>query len=217
MSSKSCHADRSPPPRLRPGWEGGWQRAGFAALLLAAGTVLAEEGGAPRVGERLAAATTAPAGGVHTLEWEDLLPKDWNPRAALEGVDLAALSDDDPRAGELLARLRAGAGQAPVVGALDGRRVRIAGFTVTLERDRDGVREFLLVPYFGACIHTPPPPANQIVHVLPAQAVPPETAIFPVWVTGTLRTVAAQTAEGTAGYRIADAQVEPYPWRRQRR
>ena len=27
------------------------------------------------------------------------------------------------------------------------------------------------MPYFGACIHTPPPPSNQIIHVRAQQAV----------------------------------------------
>ncbi len=145
------------------------------------------------------------------------MPPDWNPRKALEGVDLAALSDNDPQANALLDKLRRELDRAPVVQSLHGKRVRIAGFVVTLERDDKGVREFLLVPYFGACIHTPPPPANQIIHVLPKTPVPAEVAIFPVYVTGTLQTVATNTAEGAANYRIADAQVEEYPWRRRRR
>lgn len=157
-----------------------------------------------------------PPAGVADLEWEDLMPKGWSSRNALNGIDLATLSDNDPRANELLAKLREDTDKAPVVTALDGKKVRLAGFTVTLERNDKGIREFLLVPYFGACIHTPPPPANQIVHVLPGTPVPPEQAIFPVWVTGTLRTVAAVTAEGATGYRIDDAQVEPYPWKRRR-
>ncbi|MCX8017826.1 MAG: DUF3299 domain-containing protein [Rhodocyclaceae bacterium] len=171
-----------------------------------------------RVGETLAtpAAKPAPAG-VADLEWEALLPPGWNPRQALEGIDLAALSDNDPKANALLERLRRELDQAPVVKSLDGRRVRLAGFVVTLERDERGVKEFLLVPYFGACIHTPPPPANQIVHVRAKTPYPAEKAIFPVYVTGTLSTVAAMTSEGAAGYRIANAEVEEYPWRRQRR
>jgi hypothetical protein len=171
-----------------------------------------------RVGERLAAPTAKATGeGVPEIEWQALMPAEWNPQKALAGVDLASLSDNDPRANALLDRLRRDLDRAPVVKALDGRRVRIAGFVVTLERDDKGVSEFLLVPYFGACIHTPPPPANQIVHVLPKKPVPADVAIFPVYVTGTLKTVAAVTPEGAAGYRIADGEVEEYPWRRQRR
>lgn len=202
---KSCRAE----------WGGRLRRGlGLGALLLS-GAVHGQ--GEFRVGETLAPAPArAAAGSVVELEWAALLPPDWNPRKAFEGVDLATLSDGDPRARALLAQLRQDLDRAPVVKALDGRRVRIAGFVVTLERSDKGVSEFLLVPYFGACIHTPPPPANQIVHVLPKAAVPAEQAIFPVWVTGTLRTVAALTSEGAAGYRIADAQVEEYPWRKRR-
>lgn len=185
------------------------------AVLLLAGLAFAQS--EYRVGEKIASATQQPApAGVADLEWEDLMPKGWNARDALKGVDLASLSDNDPRANELLERLRADADKAPVVKSLNGKKVRLAGFTVTLERNDKGIREFLLVPYFGACIHTPPPPANQIVHVLPTTAVSPDQAIFPVWVTGTLRTVAGVTAEGATGYRIDNAQVEPYPWKRRR-
>jgi len=207
MSSKNCRAER-PARRGRRGY-------GLAVFLcLCCGLALAQA--QPRVGERATGAAAPAPPGVREIEWEALIPAGWNPRAALQGVDLAALSDNDPRANALLEQLRAAADRAPVVAALDGQRVRIAGFTVTLERDDKGIREFLLVPYFGACIHTPPPPPNQIVHVLPAVPLSPDVAIFPVWVTGTLRTVATQTAEGATGYRIADARVEPYPWQRRR-
>ncbi|MCX8085895.1 MAG: DUF3299 domain-containing protein [Rhodocyclaceae bacterium] len=171
-----------------------------------------------RIGERLAGqASPSPPAGVIDLTWEALLPPNWHPRKPLEGVDLAALSDNDPQANALLEKLRRELDRAPVVKALDGKRVRIAGFVVTLERNAQGITEFLLVPYYGACIHTPPPPANQIVHVLPKAPLSPEVAIFPVYVTGELKTVAAVTPEGTAGYRIAEAVVEEYPWSRKRR
>ena len=54
---------------------------------------------------------------------------------------------------------------ASVLKTLDGQTVKIPGYVVPLEAIQDAMREFLLVPYFGACIHSPPPPANQIVHV----------------------------------------------------
>lgn len=55
---------------------------------------------------------------------------------------------------------------APVVKALDGQNIRLPGYIVPLEVSEEGrTTEFLLVPYFGACIHVPPPPSNQIVHV----------------------------------------------------
>lgn len=57
-------------------------------------------------------------------------------------------------------------GKAPAsLQALDGKVVRIAAFIVPLEDDMQESDEFLLVPYFGACVHTPPPPPNQMVYV----------------------------------------------------
>ncbi|GAA5101369.1 hypothetical protein GCM10023338_17180 [Wohlfahrtiimonas larvae] len=50
--------------------------------------------------------------------------------------------------------------------ALSGKNIAISGFVVPLEWDQaSNISEFLLVPYYGACIHVPPPPKNQIIHV----------------------------------------------------
>jgi hypothetical protein len=155
-----------------------------------------------------------PPPGVRDLTWEDLVPKDWNPRRVLDKLGLKKLEDDDPRANEILGQIRAEWDQAPVVKDLDGQKVRLPGFVVMLEGDEKGVSEFLLVPYFGACIHVPPPPSNQLVHVFPEKTVPEKISAFPVWVTGTLTTVQADTKMGSAGYRIKGAKVEAYPWRR---
>lgn len=65
-----------------------------------------------------------------------------------------------------LASLDLETGKAPAdLQALDGKRVVIAAFIVPLEDDMQRADEFLLVPYFGACVHTPPPPPNQMVYV----------------------------------------------------
>jgi hypothetical protein len=170
------------------------------------------------VGERLAPASPpAEKSGVQEIKWEALVPSGWNPQSRLKELNLANLQDSDPRAMEALAQLRAELDSAPVVPALDGTRVKIPGFVVMLERRMEGVIEFLLVPYFGACIHVPPPPSNQIIHVLAEKPVPDKTAMYPVWVTGTLRTVRANTSLGAAGYRIQGAKVEPYPWQQKGR
>lgn len=44
-------------------------------------------------------------------------------------------------------------------------RVSIDGYVLPLRRENGRVIEFLLVPWVGACIHTPAPPPNQIIHV----------------------------------------------------
>ncbi|HEV8313022.1 MAG TPA: DUF3299 domain-containing protein, partial [Burkholderiaceae bacterium] len=69
--------------------------------------------------------------------------------------------------------------------------------------------EFLLVPYFGACIHSPPPPANQIVHVFAASGSGARM-MEAVWVSGVIRAFRADSAMGTSGYRMEAQRVEAY-------
>lgn len=58
-------------------------------------------------------------------------------------------------------------GSSEVVESLEGKQVSLDGFVVPLESDDDGrVRELLFVPFYGACIHVPPPPPNQIIRVV---------------------------------------------------
>ncbi len=147
---------------------------------------------------------------ARTLKWEDLVPKEWNPDRLLDELDPSDLDDQDPRAVEMYARLQAEWDTAPLVEALSGTLVRLPGFVVALEGTAEGITEFLLVPYFGACIHVPPPPANQIVHVLPRRPLTDQRGRAPVWVTGTLTTERAQTQLGHVGYRLTGAKVEPY-------
>jgi hypothetical protein len=99
----------------------------------------------------------------------------------------------------------------PMIGGLreelDGQRVRIAGYTTPVGFGEDET-SFLLVPELGACIHVPPPPANQIVYVETAAGEPEMFA--PVWVTGTLRADPVATILADVGYRLEDVVAEPY-------
>ena len=77
--------------------------------------------------------------------------------------------------------------------------------------DAQTIQEFLLVPYFGACIHTPPPPANQTAYVVTGKHNAYEGELFDtVWVTGTIRVERSSNELGDAGYRIDASTVEPY-------
>jgi hypothetical protein len=89
--------------------------------------------------------------------------------------------------------------QAPVETALNGQKVRIAGFVVPLERKGEQILEFLLVPYFGACIHVPPPPANQIIHVIPDKPVSGMKTMDAMWVSGTLKLDPRRNRDGRFG------------------
>ena len=145
------------------------------------------------------------------LEWDDLIPADWQPEKLMADYDADNLTDDDPRAGELMDKLKALWAEAPVVEALDGRDVRLPGFVVPLETDATEIAEFLLVPYFGACIHVPPPPANQTVYVITADGAPYRGELFDtVWVEGRMRVEHFSDDLGDAGYRIENARVSAY-------
>jgi hypothetical protein len=102
--------------------------------------------------------------------------------------------------------------------ALDGQVVRIPGYLLPLEFSGKKVSEFLLVPWVGACIHTPPPPPNQIVHVKADKPFEFGGLFAPVWVTGRMTTSAAKKSlfliDGSAdidiGYSLQASEVQPY-------
>jgi uncharacterized protein len=100
---------------------------------------------------------------------------------------------------------------APVVQSLDGKRVHIGGYIVPLDFEATRVKEFLLVPFVGACIHVPPPPANQIVYVKAEQGFDVKGSFDPVWVTGTLNVTPAFTGLAEAGYSLTAEKVETRP------
>ena len=101
---------------------------------------------------------------------------------------------------------------------LNGANVRLAGYLLPLEFSDEGVTDFLLVPYVGACIHVPPPPANQIVFVRLTKKFKVDDLFTAVWVSGQLKTKATSKAltliDGTAdvavGYHIDSASAEIY-------
>ena len=73
-----------------------------------------------------------------------------------------------------------------------------------------GTTEFLIVPYFGACIHTPPPPANQIIHAKSRKPLSNVKMMTPLWVYGTFSVQRASTDWGVAGYRLEVERIAPY-------
>ncbi|WPL19603.1 hypothetical protein Thiowin_04740 [Thiorhodovibrio winogradskyi] len=145
------------------------------------------------------------------LTWDDLLPADWQPEKLLEDFDAEDIPDEDPRAADLMKKLEDLWKHAPMVPELDGRRVRLPGFVVPLNLEAKHIEQFLLVPYFGACIHVPPPPANQTVFVSTREHKPYLGGLFDtVWVEGKMQVDTTDSALGSAGYRIDQARVTPY-------
>lgn len=93
---------------------------------------------------------------------------------------------------------------------LDGKVVKIPGFIVSLAGDREKVTEFLLVPYFGACIHVPPPPPNQIIYVKFEKGIPVHHLWEASYIIGKLKTTSATTELADTGYLIEGVSVESF-------
>ncbi|MEZ9157594.1 hypothetical protein A165_16075 [Vibrio tasmaniensis ZS-17] len=101
----------------------------------------------------------------------------------------------------------------------DGKKVRVPGFIVPLEFSEGmTATEFLLVPVAGACIHMPPPPANQIVRVSFPEGFQVQNVQYPVWVEGDFSsnkvTEEVYLVDGksnlTMGYEMNASMIEDY-------
>ena len=105
-----------------------------------------------------------------------------------------------------------------LVSELDGHIIKLPGYVLPLDFDGILVKSFLLVPYVGACIHVPPPPPNQIVHVEAEKRFVSEKLFAPVWVTGQIRVgmdkkslyLVDGSTDVNFGYSLQATNVEPY-------
>ncbi|CAJ1900832.1 hypothetical protein FNBNMHLP_03486 [Aeromonas jandaei] len=93
---------------------------------------------------------------------------------------------------------------------LNEQNVRLPGFVVPLEGDAKKITAFLLVPYFGACIHVPPPPTNQVVYVSYPKGAPVDDLWDAIWVKGKMRTVSSSHEMATASYAMDAVEVSVY-------
>ncbi len=96
--------------------------------------------------------------------------------------------------------------------ALDGAYIRMPGYIIPIELDAKGVTEFILVPYVGACIHVPPPPANQLVYATTEAPWPSDQLWDAVWVTGFMYTRMFSTELAEIGYALEVNSMEGYSW-----
>lgn len=159
-----------------------------------------------------AATPSVAASAARSIAWADLIPKDWDPARQVSGFrqDLSTVSDADPRAQAIRVRMRSVWDHAPAVPSMNGVAVRIPGYVVAMDSPRNGHPEFLLVPYFGACIHTPPPPSNQVIHVRARQAMVAPHSMDTVWVSGTLSSARSESDLGASSYRLDADTIEAY-------
>lgn len=154
----------------------------------------------------VAAAAPAPAstaGQAMELDWEQLLPEQEREGPEFEIPLHDYLNEDGPAMKQF--------GSFATNAELDGKRVRVPGFVVPLDMSRDErVTEFFLVPYFGACIHIPPPPPNQIIHGTVQPGFKLDSIYDPQWLIGTLKVQTKETDIASAAYTLVVESIEPY-------
>ncbi|MGN8345989.1 DUF3299 domain-containing protein [Pseudomonas sp. SMV71] len=145
------------------------------------------------------------------LAWSEMIPPDAPP----EVPNMTPLHDlskmSDALAAESAPAARQEMPNAPVVKALDGQQIRLPGYIVPLEVSEEGrTTDFLLVPYFGACIHVPPPPSNQIVHVKSEVGVKLDELYQPYWVEGPMQVKPSTSELADAGYQMEAEKIYVY-------
>ncbi len=139
---------------------------------------------------------------VIDLAWEDLLPED---QGAIPNALRSLLPHDE--SAPLITRQPVSSG---VRGDWNGQIVRLPGFIVPIDYDGASVTAFILVPYVGACVHVPPPPANQLVFVTTPTPYESKGLFEPVSVTGMFGVSSLSTHLAEIGYALSAEKIEPY-------
>jgi uncharacterized protein len=189
--------------------------------LLAVGTLIGVVAAAPPLPSTVAASASpsgasskaGPSATYRDITWPNLMPMGWDPMKKFRSMNLGRMSDSSPAMGQMMLELREALDNAPLIDTFDGAAVRIPGYVVPLQNDKDGLKEFLLVPYFGACIHMPPPPANQIIWVKLLRGNKALHSMDAVWVQGQMHVERQSSEMGVSGYQMTDASADPYTGR----
>ena len=157
-----------------------------------------------------------------TIQWADLLPQDEvdilaNPPSYISDIEDGSPEDQigsqvyNSIALEMEDRYQQALVSTRIKPEMDGRAVRIPGFIVPLEFDGEQIiTEFFLVPYFGACLHMPPPAPNQIIHVKYEKGLELEALYYPFWISGVLTASLVENDMATAAYAIKMDSYEAY-------
>ena len=180
-----------------------------SALVLSGVFLLLTFAGGER--QQLSAADKEP----REITWQELIPEDFkqpeNPFITMSQEEIDKLMDGSAESLAKLDKMQEEFNYAPTVPSLDGLRVKLPAYITPLDFDGQmKMEEFLLVPYQGACMHTPPPPSNQIVHAQAPEAIEIDDPYSPVWAIGKIRVDTVQSDLAEAGYRLEVEKVMPY-------
>ncbi|MDO6559946.1 DUF3299 domain-containing protein [Paraglaciecola chathamensis] len=156
------------------------------------------------------------------IEWIALMPKDdldalMNPPDYLLGIEDGSEQDsvealnEKEGVDENTKRFQNALSSTRVIDTYADKRIRIPGFIVPLQSDdSQQVTEFFIVPYFGACLHMPPPPPNQIIHSKAPQGIQLASLYDPFWFEGTLVIDTEENSLGTSAYRLKLNKAYPF-------
>lgn len=146
---------------------------------------------------------------AEVLSWPDLMPE--------EEMEAWQALNEGRRDPSLMSRflgedlVQGQVGSFNVVEDLDGLIVRMPGYLLPLDYvERGSAREFLLLPYHGACIHSPAPPPNQIVYLRSIEPIEFNALWDPVWVEGRMQVERVDTELAAIAYSMTARSVEPY-------
>lgn len=156
------------------------------------------------------------------IDWVELIPDEdlealLNPPEYLNEIEDG--SSEDQISSQLLGALEQATDDryqqaltsAEVKPEYNQQQIRLPGFIVPVEmNEQQLVTEFFFVPYFGACIHLPPPPPNQIIYVTSEQGVAQQNLYDPYWVDGTLTTTLIKNETAVAAYALTADKIELY-------
>ena len=161
-----------------------------------------------------AAAAAAETRGVREIGWEELMPEGEEERLAqLYQQQMAMLYSGGPIAEGSAADTMIQIGTFNTVKELNEIKVRIPGYTVPFEYGANAeIKEFLLVPYYGACLHAPPPPPNQTVFAMTDEPIKLRDLAQAVWIEGTMYTQTQESELADAAYTIRVDKVETYEY-----
>ncbi|MEJ6690509.1 MAG: DUF3299 domain-containing protein [Paracoccaceae bacterium] len=135
------------------------------------------------------------------LDWKDLVPKgETIIPPMLQGLinhEQAPLSSQQPES-------------TGVRSDLNGLIVRLPGFIVPIDYSGTDVTTFILVPFVGACVHVPPPPANQLVFVTTQEPYETSSMFDPVHVVGMFGVSSMSTQLADIAYALSADRIEPF-------
>lgn len=155
------------------------------------------------------------------LQWVDLMPQEdmnalYNPPEEL--FDIPEGSAEDDIANQVTKTLMQASDDAyqralsstRVIAELNNKNIRIPGFVVPVTIEGDKTTEFFIVPYFGACIHYPPPPPNQTIYAVYKAGFSLEEIYEPFDFSGLLTTSIKGNELATAAYHLNIQQVDVF-------